>query len=118
MSKKNRDRRGRWRQRTVAFRASDREIEELNEMVFLSGLNKQDYLIKRVLQKDIVIIGNPRVFKRLKDKMDEIYKELIRLNSSEQINESLLETIKLVSTIYIETTKQTKRIGENNNEDK
>lgn len=111
MSEKNRDRRGRWRHRVVAFRASDGEIEELNELVFLSGLTKQDYLIKRVLKKDIIIIGNPRVFIRLKTKMDEIYKELIRLNSPEKVNESLLETIKLVSTIFSETIKETEKKG-------
>ena len=112
MLKKNKDHQGRWRSNTVTFRASKEEIKKINTAIALSGLSKQDYLIKRALQTDIIIVGNPRVFIRLKTKMDEIYKELIRLNSSDEINESLLETINLVSTIFSEATKEFENKGE------
>lgn len=36
---------GRWRSHTVAFRASDEEAKMLNDLVALSGLTKQDYII-------------------------------------------------------------------------
>ena len=38
------DYKGRWRNRTVAFRVSDEEAKLLNDLVALSGLTKQDYI--------------------------------------------------------------------------
>ena len=62
MSAKNRDRHGRWRSRTVAFRVSEDEFRSIDEAVALSGLTKQDYLISKLLDRDVVVYGNPRVF--------------------------------------------------------
>lgn len=45
MSAKNRDEHNRWRNKTVAFRMSPEESNELDMRVKLSGLTKQDYLI-------------------------------------------------------------------------
>ena len=45
MSEKSLDRKGRWRSKTVAFRLSPEENETLNNMVKLSGLTKQDYIM-------------------------------------------------------------------------
>lgn len=100
MSAKNRDRHGRWRSITVSFRASEDEIKALNEIVALSGLTKQDYIINKLLNRDIIVVGNPRVFKALKNKMDDIYSELLRLNSSNELSTEFLETINLVTEIY------------------
>ena len=100
MSAKNRDRHGRWRSRTVAFRVSDEENRAINEAVALSGMTKQDYIINKLLNRDVVVYGNPRVFKALRTKMDAIYEELHRLESTSEISETLQETIDLVAKIY------------------
>ena len=100
MSAKNRDRHGRWRSRTVAFRVSEDEFRSIDEAVALSGLTKQDYLISKLLDRDVVVYGNPRVFKVLKTKMDAIYEELHRLESAGEVTESLQETIDMVAKIY------------------
>ena len=47
MSDRKLDSKGRWRSRVVAFRVSDEEAELLNRLVDISGLTKQDYLIKK-----------------------------------------------------------------------
>ena len=73
MSAKNYDDHNRWRNKTVAFRMSPEEAEQLDTFVKLSGYTKQDYLIKRVLQQEIKVVGNPRVYKALKNQMSEIY---------------------------------------------
>ena len=44
MSAKSRDEHNRWRNITVGFRVSPEENEQLNEVVALSGLPKQEYL--------------------------------------------------------------------------
>lgn len=51
------DYKGRWRNHTVAFRVSDEESKLLNDLVALSGLTKQDYIIRRLLCRDVVVQG-------------------------------------------------------------
>ena len=46
MSVKVLDRQGRWRNKIVAFRVSPEEDEQLEAAVRLSGLTKQDYIIR------------------------------------------------------------------------
>ena len=61
MSLKNKDNHNRWRNKTVAFRVSPEEDEQLEIAVKLTGLTKQDYITRRLLCKDVVVQGNPRV---------------------------------------------------------
>ena len=44
MSNKNLDNCNRWRNKTVAFRVSPEENEQIDKAVRLSGLTKQDYI--------------------------------------------------------------------------
>ena len=66
MSVKNLDRHNRWRNKTVAFRVSPDEDREIETAVRLSGLTKQDYITRRLLCRDVVVQGNPRVYKALR----------------------------------------------------
>lgn len=72
MSEKVRDNKNRWRSKTVAFRVSPEEWEQINKLVLISGLQKQEYIINRVLQKDIVVKGSPRTYKMLRNELAEI----------------------------------------------
>ena len=67
MSVKNLDRHNRWRNKTVAFRVSPDEDREIETAVRLSGLTKQDYITRRLLCRDVVVQGNPRVNKALRN---------------------------------------------------
>jgi len=69
MSVKNLDRHNRWRNKTVAFRVSPDEDREIETAVRLSGLTKQDYITRRLLCRDVVVQGNPRVYKALRDEL-------------------------------------------------
>lgn len=108
MSQKSRDEHGRWRNKTVSFRASNDEIQSIDEAVALSGLTKQEYIITKLQNRDVVVVGNPRVFKKLKTKMDDIYAELIRISEVGEISEQLTETINLVANIYCGMTNDKK----------
>ena len=99
MSAKVKDNHNRWRSKTVAFRMSPEEANQLNAFVQMSGLPKQDYLIQRTLQREVVVIGNPRVYKGLKNQMEAIYAELRRIEASRFINDELLDRIEQVITI-------------------
>ena len=99
MSAKRKDDKNRWRNKIVAFRVSPEENDLINTQVVLSGLSKQDYIVKRLLCKDIVVQPNPRVYKALKDMLDEVLVELRRIDNG--TDDDLLETIRLINaTIY------------------
>ena len=91
------DRKGRWRNKVVAFRLSPEEDELLETKVRLSGLTKQDYIISRLLEKEITVVGNPRVYKSLRKQMESIYEELQRIAVGATVDDELLETLQLVA---------------------
>ena len=97
MSLKNRDNHNRWRNKTVAFRVSPEEDTQIETFVKLSGLTKQDYIVKRLLCRDVVVQGNPRVYKALKNQLAEVLSELQRIENS-SVSDELLETIRLINT--------------------
>ena len=100
MSEKNYDRKGRWRSKTVAFRMSPEENEELDVRVKLSGFTKQEYLINRALEKEIIVRGNPKVYIALKRQLEKVLQELKTLQG-ETPSEELLDTICLINrTLY------------------
>ena len=94
---KSLDYKGRWRNHTVAFRVSDEEAKLLNDLVALSGLTKQDYITRRLLYRDVVVQGNPRVYKALKNQMAAIYEELKRMESISPDNDELLYTLQVIA---------------------
>ena len=96
---KNLDYKGRWRNKTVAFRVSEEEAKLIDKCVALSGLTKQDYIIRRLQCRDVVIQGNPRVYKALRNQMADIYEELKRLERCSEANDELLYTIQMIAEI-------------------
>ena len=107
MSAKNLDNHNRWRNKTVAFRVSPEENEQLEIAVRLSGLTKQDYITRRLLNRDIVVQGNPRVYKALRDQLAAVLGELRRMEAGDGVNGELLETINLIAKIMEEMKEDT-----------
>lgn len=106
MSHKNVDNHNRFRSVTVGFRMSPEESELLNGLVKISGLNKQDYLINRALQRDIIVYGNPKVFIGLKKELIALCKEFQTLSNCTQITEEqqilLNQIIKILNEMRVE----------------
>lgn len=96
---KSLDYKGRWRNHTVAFRVSDEEAKLLNDLVALSGLTKQDYITRRLLCRDVVVQGNPRVYKALKKELAAVLAELQRIEAGNGVDEELLNVIELIFVI-------------------
>ena len=94
---KNLDYKGRWRNKTVAFRVSEEEAKLIDTQVALSGLTKQDYIIRRLQCRDVVVQGSPRVYKALRNQIADIYEELKRLERCSEANDELLYTIQLIA---------------------
>lgn len=100
MSKKARDGQGRWRSKTIAFRISPEENELLEDFVRLSGLTKQEYIIQRVLNRNVVVCGNPKVYRALKQKMEELCEQLCKMSDISHITPEMVAVTKMVATIY------------------
>lgn len=99
MSAKNLDRHNRWRSKTIAFRMSPQEADILDSNVRLSGLTKQDYLCARALQQQITVVGNPRVYKALRNELAAVLEELQRIEAGSSVDDELLDTIELIAVI-------------------
>lgn len=91
------DQQGRWRNKTVAFRVSPEEDEQIEAAVRLSGLTKQDYIIKRLQERDVVVVGNPRAYKALKNELARVLDELQRIEGGDGVSRDLLDTIELIT---------------------
>lgn len=96
---KNLDNNGRWRSRAVSFRVSEEEAKLINDCVALSGLTKQDYIVRRLQCRDVVVQGNPRVYKALKLELDSVLTELKRIEAGNSVDEELMNVIELISII-------------------
>lgn len=99
MSLKNRDEHNRWRNKTVAFRVSPEEWEQIERYVQLSGLTKQDYITRRLTDKNIVVQGNPRVYKALRNNLADVLIELKRIEVGSKVNDELLDLIEMIADI-------------------
>ena len=99
MSAKRVDAKNRWRNVMVSFRASPEEAQQLDRLVALSGLTKQDYIMKRLADREITVESNPRVYKALRIEMSRILQELQHISDSSEISDELKELIGMIVTI-------------------
>ena len=99
MSAKNMDKHNRWRNRTVAFRVSEEENAQINTFVKLAGTTKQNYVTQRLLCHDVIVQGNPRVYKALKEQLAAVLAELQRINTGAGVSDDLLDTIRMIARI-------------------
>ena len=99
MSLKNRDNKNRWRNKTVAFRVSPEEDAQIETAVRLSGLTKQDYITRRLLDRAVVVQGNPRVYKALRNELAAVLAELQRIEAGAGVDKELMDNIELIAAI-------------------
>lgn len=83
----------------MAFRVSEEEAALIDREVALSGLTKQDYITSRLLNREVVVKGNPRVYKALRNQMEEILSELRRIEKYSDEHDELLSTIRMIADI-------------------
>lgn len=91
------DKKGRWRNRTVSFRVSEEEGELLDNLVAITGLTKQEYISRKLLNRDMAIRGNSRVYKAIKNQLEGIYQELKRIEEGSEVRDELLYTLQVIA---------------------
>lgn len=94
------DKKGRWRNKASSFMMSPEEWKDLDIRVKLSGLTKQEYMIRRLLERDIIVQPSSRIFKALRDQMTEILNELRRIENGAGVDDDLLAVIEVVAITY------------------
>ena len=65
----------------------------------ISGLTKQDYITTRLLERDVVVEGNPRVYKALKEQFASVLDELRHIEAGSSVDADLLEIIRMMAAI-------------------
>lgn len=83
----------------MAFRVSDEENAQIDLAVKLTGLTKQDYITRRLLCRDVVVQGNPRVFKALRNQLADVLEQLQRIEAGADVDDELLDTIHMIVDI-------------------
>ena len=81
------DAKGRWRNKTTSFMMSPEERADLDIRVSLSGLTKQEYMVRRLLERDIIVQPNSRIYKALRNQMTEILNELRRIENGANVDD-------------------------------
>jgi len=89
MSQKNKDNKNRWRSVNVSFRVSPEEAHALDLKVKTSGLTKQDYCIKKILDDLIIVCPNIRMQKYVCQYLTDLTAELKRLEKIDQTSDVL-----------------------------
>ncbi len=74
------------------------ENELINKAVALSDC-QTEYCYRRCLNQDVVVQGNPRVYKALKLELDSVLTELKRIEAGNSVDEELMNVIELISII-------------------
>lgn len=100
MSERNNDRSGRWRNRTVAFRVSEEEARQLDMLVSISGLTKQDYITSKLLDCRVTVEPSSRIQRNLAGVMKEVLAELERADPSE-LTQELQEAIAMLAMVFV-----------------
>ena len=78
---------------------SPEENQQIQAAVQLSGLTKQDYITRRLLCRDVVVQGNPRVYKALRNQLADVFTELQRIEAGNRIDDELLDLIEMIVAI-------------------
>lgn len=86
------------RGKTMIIKMSSQEKDRLNTLVRLSGMKKQEYVMKRIEKKEIKVIITPKVSKALKNTLTDINDKLKEfLECGESLSDELLEIIMVVA---------------------
>ena len=103
----SKENKGHWRCKTVAFRVSPEEGYTLDMKVNTSGLLKQDYITKKVLDEEIVVKPNSRIQKYLAGYLTELTNEFRRHEKVES-DSYVLENIRYLLELIVRLNPETR----------
>lgn len=92
-------REARKRSKTISFWVTPAQAAEIDEIVKTSGLSKQDYLTRRMLDQQVTVVPSSRVVRNLKDKSERIAHELESIVDASQVEDALLDELRWLAGI-------------------
>ena len=63
-------------------------------------MTKQNYITRQFMCQDVVVQGNPRVYKALRNELAAV-SELQRIEADGSVSDELFETIELIAVILV-----------------
>lgn len=106
MSEKNLDSYGRQRSKTIAFRMSPEEVRLLDQLVAVSGMTKQDYIISKLSDTTMNVVPSSRMQKGLEDGMLLIYRELLRITDGCEVSPELAALAEKIGAIFSDLSEK------------
>lgn len=85
----------------IAFRVSKELNETINLLVAASGMTKQDYIVSKLLDKEITVEACPSMYVALRKELREVCRQLNRLRKGENPSEHLMETCDVLADIIM-----------------
>ena len=116
MSVKNVDKEGRWRNVTIGFRVSEEENERVNQLVGLSGMTKQAFILSKLEDRQINVLATIRVQKAFAVQARRVADELERLSAGEQPNARQLEISEAILDILNQMAAGGMKLGDEHDE--
>ena len=89
------------RSKTMAFRCTPEERKLICDMAAWSGMSRQDYIIAKLTDTQVVVKPSVGVQKALKDSMAELTKEVRLAASYGELSESLQQRVELVMRFFL-----------------
>ncbi len=84
------------RNKTIAFRCTPEEYETIGRLAGACGMNKQEYIMARLTNKEIVVTSSPRTRKAMREWIESLKDELHEMPRNEPMGESLQEQLTIV----------------------
>lgn len=86
----------------MAFRLTPEEHALLCERIALSGLNRQEYICRKLMDMDVVVKPSARVHKALKESMGRIYQQLLRIRTGGALSDQMVAVIEMIAVEFSE----------------
>ena len=91
---------GKRRSVTVGFRVSPEEARELDSLVAISGLTKQDYILRRLTGREVTVLPSVRVQRAVQDQAMLCYEELRRIERAGDVTPELAHVLDTLAETF------------------
>ncbi|WP_198003138.1 hypothetical protein [Olsenella sp. oral taxon 809] len=81
----------------MAFRLTPEEYDLVCERIALSGLGRQEYIYRKLMDMEVVVQPSVRVHKALKDSMAQIYQQLLRIRAGDNLDAEMEAVIQMLA---------------------
>ena len=88
------------RSKTMAFRCTPEEYEMIGRMAEACGMNKQEYIMARLSEKEIVVASSPRTRKAMREWVESLGSDLRREGQTGRLSDHLQEQLTFVFKYY------------------